>query len=125
MDDFSLRQVAEKLIYHDYTAIPVLSKDGRYVFTISEGDLFRYIKNHEQLNYKKAENVPITDVARERNIKAIRYDSKMEDLFELAVNQNFIPVLDDKGIFMGIITRRAIMDYFKNLALKNDDHNNE
>lgn len=121
LDDSTLRQTAEKMIHHNYTAIPILSQDGRYVSTVSEGDLFRFIKNHEEMNYRLAEETPILSVPLERDIQAIHYDSKMEDLIELAVNQNFVPVLDDKGIFIGIITRRAILEYFKKLALKNDE----
>ncbi|MFA6830196.1 MAG: CBS domain-containing protein [Bacilli bacterium] len=124
LDDATLRQTAEKLIHHNYTAIPVVSRDGRYISTVSEGDLFRFIKDHEEMNYRLAENTPILSVPCEREIQAINYDSKMEDLIELAVGQNYVPVLDDKGIFIGIITRRAILEYFKKLALKNDGESN-
>ena len=33
----SLRQVLEKMEYHGYTAVPLLSPDGRYIGTITEG----------------------------------------------------------------------------------------
>ncbi|MFA6861949.1 MAG: CBS domain-containing protein [Bacilli bacterium] len=118
IEDFTLRQVAEKLTYHHYTAIPILSKDGHYIGTVSEGDLFRYIKDHDQLNYHAAENTPILDVPIEREVEAIRFDAKMEDLYHLALNQNFVPVLDDSGIFIGIVTRSDIIGYFCHM---NDD----
>ena len=112
MEDFTLRQVAEKLTFHHYTAIPILSKDGKYIGTISEGDLFRYIKDHDQLNYRSAENTPILDVPIERDVETIRFDAKMDDLYHMAWYQNFVPVIDDNGIFIGIVTRSAIMGYF-------------
>jgi predicted transcriptional regulator len=43
---------------------------------------------------------------------AIRYDASMDELLSLAMSQNFVPVLDDHDIFMGIITRKAIIGYF-------------
>jgi CBS domain-containing protein len=35
----------------------------------------------------------------------------MFDLVERATAQNFVPVVDDKDAFIGIITRRAIIKY--------------
>ena len=35
----------------------------------------------------------------------------MEELFERITNQNFVPVTDDRGIFIGIITRKDIITY--------------
>ncbi|MCH3966769.1 MAG: CBS domain-containing protein [Bacilli bacterium] len=111
--DSSLRQVSEKMTYHNYTSIPVLDHEGHYVSTVSEGDLFRFIKSKEELNYRKAEETPMSQVGHEREVQAIRYDSDMDSLLDLAVNQNFVPVMDEQGIFMGIITRKAILTYAK------------
>lgn len=111
-DECTLRQTVEKLQNHGYTAIPIIDKEGRYVATVSEGDLFWYIKEKNMLNYKASENISIKDVPLRRKIEAIRFDAKMEDLLNLAMAQNFIPVLDERGIFIGIITRKAIIEYF-------------
>ena len=37
-DDCTFRQGLEKMRHHGYTAIPVISRDGKYVGTVSEGD---------------------------------------------------------------------------------------
>ena len=111
-EDFTVRQTTEKLQNRGYSAIPILSKDGKYVATVSEGDLFWYIKERADMNYKKAENINITEVPLRREVKAIRFDARMEDLLNLALTQNFVPVLDDSGVFMGIVTRKAIIEYF-------------
>lgn len=118
-DDFTLRQVAEKLQNRGYSAIPILNKEGKYVNTISVGDLFWYLKKYTEMNYKSAESISITDVPIARNVQAIRFDAKMEDLLQLALLQNFVPVLDDSGVFMGIVTRKAIIEYFvKDIKIK-------
>lgn len=110
--DSSIRQIVEKLSYHHYTAIPLLSKDGHYIRTISEGDIFWFIKGQEDWNYKNAENTPALNVPVHRKIESIRFDADRDDLLHLAINQNFVPVLDERGIFMGIITRKSIILYF-------------
>ena len=38
--------------------------------------------------------------------------SNMEDLLDLTLNQNFVPVVDDLNRFIGIITRKDIIKYF-------------
>ena len=35
----------------------------------------------------------------------------MEDLIEKSLNQNFIPVVDDRGVFIGIVKRKAIIQF--------------
>ena len=110
-EHWSLRQVAEKMIANDLTSIPILNQEGKYVGTISEGDLFRFIKLKANLNYKEAESTPISCLKHERAVEPIRFDAQMKDLVGLAGNQNFVPVLDAKGTFIGIITRKAIIGY--------------
>lgn len=61
-DDFTLRQVLEKMEYHRYSAIPVIKRSGEYVGTLTEGDLLWGIKNKYSLDLKKAENIPISDM---------------------------------------------------------------
>lgn len=117
----TIRQVTEKMIYHNLTAVPILSPDGKYLNTVSEGDLFRFIKNHDNMNYHAAETTNIMTVPHERKVDAIRYDADINDLFDIAVNQNFVPVTDDHGIFIGIITRRAILEHFKKLARHDEE----
>ena len=35
----------------------------------------------------------------------------MDELIEAAMNQNFVPVVDDRGMFIGIVRRQAIIRY--------------
>ena len=39
--------------------------------------------------------------------------SNMEDLIELALRQNFVPVCDDNDSFIGLVTRQEILRYIK------------
>ena len=70
------------------------------------------VKKHPNMTLKKSESVNILSVTRNRKYVAIRYDASMDELLSLAMSQNFVPVLDDHDIFMGIITRKAIIGYF-------------
>lgn len=110
-DDNSLRQALEVMEHHQYSAIPILSRDGKCVGTITEGDLLWAIKKMHNLNTKEAENIPIMSIKRRNDYKAVHAEAKMEDLIGRAMEQNFVPVEDDQGNFIGIITRKDIIGY--------------
>ncbi len=124
-EDESLRQAVEKLEHHGYTAIPLLTKGGRYIGTITEGDLLWEMKEKDFPDVHRMEKIRITDVKRHRDNKAVRISESMEDLFEKITNQNFVPVVDDDGIFIGIVTRKDILVYLgnklKNIETKRDE----
>lgn len=118
-DDFSLRQTVEKMEHHKYTAIPILSRSGKYIGTITEGDILRVIKDKYSLNLHEAEEYPIRQVPRRWHNNPVNINCNIEDLFLTAMRQNFVPVADDEGKFIGIITRKDILDYcFQNLQKK-------
>jgi CBS domain-containing protein len=116
-DDYSIRQALEKMEYHRYTAIPILKRNGEYVGTLTEGDILWYLKNKHNLNIFEAEDVKIMDIPRKHDNKPVSASTKLSDIFDTAINQNFIPVIDDEKHFIGIITRKKIMNH---LASKND-----
>ena len=107
----SFRQVLEKLEYHGYTAIPMLSEDGRYLGTITEGDLLWELKDRGFPDLKELEDVPIASIRRRRDNLAVNVQADMEDLFEKVSNQNFVPVVDDHQVFSGIVTRKDVLLY--------------
>lgn len=111
-DKDSLRQALEKMEYHKYAAVPILTKQGQYVGTLTEGDMLWYIKNQLDLNLKEAARIPVTEVPRKFENNPVYANCKMEDLLEKAMQQNFVPVLDDGGYFIGIVKRGDIMKYF-------------
>lgn len=108
----TLRQTLEKMENRRYSAIPMLDHEGHYVGTLTEGDLLWGIKNKYHLDLHGAEQIPITDIERRKDYVPISVRSDMEDLVRIALNQNFVPVLDDEGKFIGIVTRKDIMKYF-------------
>lgn len=116
-DDFSLRQTLEVMEYHKYASIPMISRSGRYIGSITEGDLLWGIKKINGLNLRSAEHNKITDLERRMDYSVVNAESKMEDLIGKAMDQNFVPVVDDQGNFIGIITRRSIIEYcYKRLS---------
>ena len=110
-DDFTLRQTLEKWENNRYASIPVLNRKGEYVGTLTEGDILWGLKQQHGLDIEAAEDVPISSFAHKRDYKAVTVTTSMDQLIEAAMNQNFVPVVDDRGIFIGIVRRQAIIRY--------------
>lgn len=106
----TLRQALERMEHHRYAAVPVLDDEGRYVDTITEGDLLWAMKAGN-LNFADTESIALADVPRRLEYQAVAVTTAIEALFNVAVDQNFVPVVDGRGVFMGIVRRRAIIEY--------------
>lgn len=107
----TLRQTLEKMENRKFSCIPLLSLDGKYVGTISEGDLLWGIKHLQIHEMKEMEEIPILSIPRRAAYKPVRANADMESLLDCAINQNYVPVVDDAGYFIGIITRKEIIKY--------------
>ncbi|URZ02874.1 CBS domain-containing protein [Clostridium felsineum] len=107
----TMRQALERMEYHRYTAIPILDEKGRYIGTLTEGDLLWKLKNTPELDFQTTNKVSISEIPRHMNNKPVHIDSDIEDLISKSVSQNFVPVVDDNNVFIGIIKRSDIMNY--------------
>ena len=110
-DDYTVRQALEKMESSGYAALPILSRSGEYKGTLTEGDLLWAIKNMCHMDMRQAQTHRIMEIARRKDNVPVRVTTSMHELIERATNQNFVPVVDDKGAFIGIITRKAIIKY--------------
>ena len=110
-DDYTIRQALEKMESSGYAALPILSKHGEYRGTLTEGDLLWALKNLCYMDMRQAEARRIMEIARRKDNLPVRVTTDMQDLIQRASSQNFIPVVDDKDAFIGIITRSAVIKY--------------
>lgn len=115
-DDCTFRQGLEKMRHHGYTAIPVISRSGKYIGTVSEGDflwhLVQDIRGSSAVTMKDVESLKVSDLLGGNKYPSVGITVSMDDLLSSAMNQNFIPVIDDLGNFIGLVTRKDIIRYF-------------
>jgi len=112
-DDFTIRQALEKMEAAKMTALPILNRRGEYRGTLTEGDLLWAMKNMCYLDMRQAEARRIMEIQRRWDNIPVRVTTSMHDLVDRATYQNFVPVVDDKDTFIGIVTRTGIMKYCK------------
>lgn len=119
--DDSIRQGLEKMHYHKYTAIPVIDHDGIYHGTITEGDFLWHILGRDGLDtslpydIRTTEHELVTGLLRPAFNPPVNIYATMDDLLQRVMDQNFVPVVDDRGVFVGIITRKDVIGYFAGL----------
>lgn len=110
-DDYTMRQALEKMESAGFAALPILNRRGEYRGTLTEGDLLWGLKNMCYMDMRQAEAHRIMEISRRKDNIPVRVTTPMHELIDRATHQNFVPVVDDKDTFIGIITRKAIIQY--------------
>lgn len=111
LDISTIRQALEKFDAHKFSVVPLVDLEGHYVGTLSEGDLLRFIKNQDNFNIRDAENILVKDIEHYRPYQFVKVDALISEVFALSLEQNFIPVVDDNDVYIGIIKRREVIQY--------------
>jgi CBS domain-containing protein len=114
----TLRQTLEKMEHHRYTSVPILTEDGKYIGTVTEGDLLWFLKNNEAVTFENAHRHSLAQVPLRVTMQPVSIDANMEDLISLAKAQNFVPVVDDTENFIGIVRRSDIIEYCAEQIIK-------
>ena len=109
--DSTIRQALEKFDYHKFSIVPLIDEEGHFISTISEGDILRYVKNNCNFDIELAENVRIDELEKYRPYKSMDITCNAKEAFHLLLDQNFIPMVDGRGMFIGIIKRREVLMY--------------
>lgn len=119
-DDYTIRQALEKMEASGYAGLPILNRRGEYRGTLTEGDLLWALKNMCYMDMRQAEAHRIMEITRRRDNIPVPVTTNMHDLVERAKGQNFVPVVDDKDAFIGIVTRSAIIKYCEQIIFPAD-----
>lgn len=110
--DYTLKQGLERMRTGGYTAVPVIDREGKYIGTITEGDIlwfmYDFYRNGNTELKEMSTQVVVSDVMNKR-YDPVHVDVSENQLFLGAMAQNFVPVIDDRQSFIGIVTRKTIL----------------
>lgn len=107
----SLTHAIEIMHPHRYTSLPVLDAKGGYVGTLTEGDILWRLLGAGRAWQATLDDVPVKAVPRRTSNHAVRIDADLEALVAQAAQQNFVPVVDDREVFIGIVRRQKVIEY--------------
>lgn len=107
-DEMNVRQAIEKMHAHSYMAIPVINKNGEYKGTITEGDLLWQLIDRD-CDLEELEDVELKEIIRLDYTPPVKVEASSEELISMITEQNFVPIIDDRNILMGIVTRKRVI----------------
>ena len=115
-DDCTYRQALEKMRAHGFTDIPVIDRDGKYKGSLSEGDLLWSIVLEDGdisvISMQKTGELYVSDILNTQKNPAVKITCSIDELIQRAMNQNYVPVVDDMNNFIGIVTRKDIIKHY-------------
>ncbi len=112
-DDFTLRMAIEKMTFHHFSEIPVLNKEGKYVRSLSQADILLYLASNKDLNVENCNKIPLSAVSSFHPLKTLKGDSDVYDAISILSQQNFIPLVDDNNVFIGLVRRSKVLEELK------------
>lgn len=111
-EDQTLLEALDKMEGPRFTSIPVLKRDGGYAGTLTEGDLLWEVRRKLNFHVKKTDRIRVSDIPRHRDYEPVSLSANIDELIIKASNENFVPVVDENGKFVGIVTRKTLLNYF-------------
>lgn len=119
--NMTVRQALEKMEKYRYKSISILNEDGSYYGVLTEGDILWEMKRNPGMTFKDTEKIRLEDCPRYWKYEPVSISADIESLIRVAEMQSFVPVVDDTGIFIGIIRRGDIMNYCYQHMAETDD----
>lgn len=121
VENQTIKQALDVLKQHNHAAVPLISEWGKYMGTITEGDILRRFLEDSNLSIQEMEHFPIRDIPRRTVNHPVSVNAEISDLLSAAMLQNFVPVIDDDKVFIGIVTRKEIMQYCQKKMFTKDN----
>ena len=105
-----------------FQAVPVIDEEGHYVGTITEGDFLWNLIEDYHMDMEVMRKVRIAALRKRWDYKPVSIEATMAELEQYIMNQNFVPVVDGRNVFIGIVTRKQIITEMIRKKNKNGEH---
>lgn len=116
----SLEHALLVLIKSGYSSIPVLGTDSRVQGIVSKTLILDSILGLERIEFERLSDQTVHDVMNPK-VPRVKVTDTFFRALELSINQPYLCVEDHQEIFLGLMTRRAILAlvyrYFRELRL--------
>lgn len=110
-EDHSLMRGLCRLRESGASALPVLSRKGKYLGAVSEGTFLWYLADR-CMKGSALQSGKVRDLLPVDGSKAIPVTTTVQELLRHGMNQNFVSVVDDVGSFVGVVLQSEVMGYF-------------
>lgn len=111
--DLFAKEGLKEFIAHGFTAVPVIDREGMYLGVVSERDFLYRLLDAGSVEAADANGYTVADLVSDTRFEAVTIDADMDTLFNRIIEQNFVPVIDSRGMFSGIVTRKDVLMHMK------------
>ena len=105
-----------------YSKIPVLDKDRKVVGLLSLAMITDEMLKVDKISIDPLNELKVQDVMQTDFDKINFVQTTLETQLHLLVDNAFLPVVDDRGIFQGLLTRREWIKAFNYVVHTYDNH---
>lgn len=95
-----------------YSAIPVLDMKYRLQGLLSMKMITESILGLERIEFDKLNTIKVEDIM-DTKVAVLKSTDTFQRALELVINNAFLCVVDEEGMFMGILTRRVVLKQLK------------
>lgn len=111
INENSVRKGIENFKVHGYSSVPVINKDGTYYGIVSDKDFLSYIIKSKDYSLQNFEEVRIDEIIEEGLNPPVNINASLNELLVRISDWNFVPIVDSRNKFVGIITRKSVIKY--------------
>lgn len=113
-DDNTLRKGLEVMRSSGFTSMPVTTRDNTFAGVVSVTDFLWYLipdgmDEFGNLKVNPIEGIYVRDIMDIKSNPAVSITATAEELMERILDHNFVPVVDARNSFIGIVTRRNVL----------------
>lgn len=107
IDTHNADHVMLLLVSNGFSRVPVITREKKYVGTISISDIMMYQSKRQLTDWEMSQ----TDIGEMVNtkIETISITSSLTEIMHKLIDYPFLPVVDRANRFVGIITRKSIL----------------
>jgi len=108
--NWNLEKALSKLMESGWSSVPVLNEENEVAGVISKSEILEYARMEKVPYYLDFRRKFVHD-AMKQNIPMLSDDTILRYGIELLVDWPYLPIINHDRKFIGILTRRSILDY--------------
>ena len=102
------------LTQSNYTMIPVLSAESKLMGVISMSMIIKAVMTVDAIEMERLDELKVRDVMLCQPVR-VQANCNLEEVLNYLIDQNFVCVVDGDNRFLGIITRKNVMQRLTHL----------
>ena len=102
------------LTQSNYTMIPVLSAESKLMGVISMSMIIKAVMTVDAIEMERLDELKVRDVMLSQPVR-VQSNCHLADVLNYLIDQNFVCVVDEDNRFLGIITRKNVLQRLTHL----------